>query len=114
MNYFAGEEYIVLSLGALRSTDALYQSLHDINKNFQNILLPEILKGVQSEDPSVLTIMSTLKDIVAEIGIPVPELLKQLEMHLRFIIMEMDVSKQPHCRNFLFTYILMLMLLNVD
>lgn len=83
----------MLSLGALRSTDALYQSLHDINRNFQSILLPEIIKGVQSEDVSVLNIISSLNDIVFDIGIPIPELLKQLEMHLRFIIMEMDVSK---------------------
>ena len=36
--------------------------------------------------------VNELNDIIGGVGCPLEDLLAQLEMHLRYIIMEMDVS----------------------
>lgn len=64
----------------------------ELNFNFHTIILPEALKTIQTEEPTVLSMVSELDDIVTSIRCPLPELLTQLEIHLRYIIMEMEVS----------------------
>jgi PI-3-kinase-related kinase SMG-1 len=65
-----------------------------LNFNFHTIILPEALKTIQTEEPTVLAMVNELDDIIAGVGCPLEDLLAQLEMHLRYIIMEMDVSSQ--------------------
>lgn len=64
----------------------------ELNFNFHTIILPEALKTIQTEEPTVLAMVNELNDIIAGVGCPLEDLLAQLEMHLRYIIMEMDVS----------------------
>jgi len=40
----------------------------------------------------VLAMVNELDNIIAGVGCPLEDLLAQLEMHLRYTIMEMDVS----------------------
>jgi PI-3-kinase-related kinase SMG-1 len=63
-----------------------------LNFNFHTIILPEALKTIQTEEPTVLAMVNELDNIIAGVGCPLEDLLAQLEMHLRYTIMEMDVS----------------------
>lgn len=40
----------------------------------------------------MLAMVTELNDIIAGVGCPLEDILAQLEMHLRYIIMAMDVS----------------------
>jgi len=64
----------------------------ELNFNFHTIILPEALKTIQTEEPTVLAMVNELDSIIAGVGCPLEDLLAQLEMHLRYTIMEMDVS----------------------
>lgn len=84
---------IPLILKCLKSADRIYKGLQELNYNFQTIILPEAMKTVITEEPSVMRMIGELNDIIIMTGIPLGEILAQLEMHLRFIVMEME---SPH------------------
>lgn len=83
---------ISLILKCLKSADCIYKGLQELNYNFQTIILPEAMKTIVTEEPSVMRMISELSEIVMT-GIPLGEILAQLEMHLRFTVMEME---SPH------------------
>jgi PI-3-kinase-related kinase SMG-1 len=66
-------------------------SFQELNFNFHTIILPEALKTIQTEEPTVLAMAKELNDIITGVGCPLEDILAQLEMHLRYIIMAMDV-----------------------
>ena len=74
-----------------RSSVCLF-CFQELNFNFHTIILPEALKTIQTEEPTVLAMVNELDIIIAGVGCPLEDLLAQLEMHLRYTIMEMDVS----------------------
>jgi PI-3-kinase-related kinase SMG-1 len=78
----------VVDTGELSSSVFSFQEL---NFNFHTIILPEALKAIQTEEPTVLAMANELNDIIAGVGCPLEDILAQLEMHLRYIIMAMDV-----------------------
>jgi len=84
---------ISLILKCLKSADCIYKGLQELNYNFQTIILPEAMKTIITEEPSVMRMMGELSEIIIMTGIPLGDILAQLEMHLRFTVMEME---SPH------------------
>ena len=60
--------------------------------NFRTIILPETLKTLQSEDPSVAAILKSLNDVIGLSGHSLDNLLAQLEKQLMNAIMGFMVS----------------------
>ncbi|XP_015127883.1 serine/threonine-protein kinase SMG1 [Diachasma alloeum] len=81
------------SLECLRSADEIYKGLQELNYNFQTIILPEALKTIITEEPSVMLMVNEVDEIILSTGIPLVEILNQLELHLRFTLMDME---SPH------------------
>ncbi|XP_043280213.1 serine/threonine-protein kinase SMG1 isoform X1 [Venturia canescens] len=84
---------INLSFKCLRSADAIYKGLQELNYNYQMIILPEALKTIVTEEPSVLRMINELDEIIVSTGLPLIDIVAQLEMHLRFTLMDME---SPH------------------
>lgn len=84
---------ISLVLKCLRSADCIYKGLQDLNYNFQTIILPEAMKTIITEEPSVIQMINEFNEIIILTGISLNDILTQLEMHLRFTLMEME---SPH------------------
>ncbi|WAQ96320.1 SMG1-like protein [Mya arenaria] len=91
-----GEEGSQLSLmyRGLAVTNHVYTALQDLNVNFRNIILPEALKIIQSEDDSVYGVVSGLEGILADHGGSVGDrgldtLIAQLEVLHRNAVMGM-------------------------
>ncbi|XP_063243710.1 serine/threonine-protein kinase SMG1 isoform X2 [Bacillus rossius redtenbacheri] len=84
---------VTLVVQCLQSALSIYKGLQELNYNFHTIILPEALKTIKMEEPTVLFMIQELDDIIHSINFPLPDLLAQLEMHLRYIVMEMD---SPH------------------
>ncbi|XP_011689275.1 PREDICTED: serine/threonine-protein kinase SMG1 [Wasmannia auropunctata] len=84
---------IPLILKCLKSADCIYKGLQELNYNFQTIILPEAMKTIITEEPSVMRMINELGEIIILTGIPLGDILAQLEMHLRFTVMEME---SPH------------------
>lgn len=87
------ELLITRAFDCLKGADAIYKGLQELNYNFHMIILPEALKTIITEEPSVLMMVNEVDEIILSIGIPLGEILTQLEMHLRFTLMDMD---SPH------------------
>ncbi|XP_011150895.1 serine/threonine-protein kinase SMG1 [Harpegnathos saltator] len=83
---------ISLILKCLKSADSIYKGLQELNYNFQTIILPEAMKTIITEEPSVMRMINELSEIVLT-GLPPGDILAQLEIHLRFTVMEME---SPH------------------
>lgn len=60
--------------------------------NFSTIILPETLKKLLVEDETVLDVISKLNLIVTSCSLPLNELIKELQTHLRYMIMGMPVG----------------------
>lgn len=84
---------ISLILKCLRGSDCIYKGLQELNYNFHTIILPEAMKTIITEEPTVIRMIGELTEIIVSSGIPLGDILGQLEMHLRFTVMEMD---SPH------------------
>ena len=84
---------VTLALKCLRNVDAIYRGLQELNYNYQMIILPEALKTIVTEEPSVLRMISELEEIIVSTGVPLADIEAQLEMHLRFMLMDME---SPH------------------
>lgn len=63
----------------------------DLNVNFRTIILPEALKIIQSQEPSVFSILSQLETILSETGYPLDTITSQLEMLHRNAVMGLKV-----------------------
>ncbi|XP_011302537.1 serine/threonine-protein kinase SMG1 isoform X2 [Fopius arisanus] len=81
------------SLECLRGADEIYKGLQELNYNFQMIILPEAFKTIITEEPSVVLMVNEVDEIIISIGIPLVDVLNQLELHLRFTLMDME---SPH------------------
>ncbi|XP_076757575.1 serine/threonine-protein kinase Smg1 isoform X3 [Xylocopa sonorina] len=89
----SNDSKISLVLKCLRGSDCIYKGLQELNYNFHTIILPEAMKTIITEEPTVIRMIGELTEIIVSSGIPLGEILGQLEMHLRFTIMEMN---SPH------------------
>lgn len=84
---------IPLVLKCLKNADFIYKGLQELNYNFHTIILPEAMKTIIIEEPTVMRMVNELDEIILSAGVPLGEILAQLEMHLRFTVMEME---SPH------------------
>ncbi|XP_070580922.1 serine/threonine-protein kinase SMG1-like [Ptychodera flava] len=73
-------------------SNKLYVALQDLNNSFRTIILPETMKTVQSEDPSVFQCIETLEDISNEFGLPLDAILQQLEVNLKQLTLGMEAG----------------------
>ncbi|KAK0173761.1 hypothetical protein PV328_006909 [Microctonus aethiopoides] len=87
------EILISRALDCLKSADTIYKGLQELNYNFHMIILPEALKTIITEESSVMMMVNELDEIILSIGMPLNKILSQLEMHLRFTLMDME---SPH------------------
>lgn len=83
---------IPIVLNCLKNANNVYKGLQELNFNFHTIILPETMKTIQTEEITVLTMINDVNNIILNIKYPLHEILAQLERHLRFIVMEMEVS----------------------
>lgn len=86
------DENIPAILNCLKVANNVYKGLQELNFNFHTIILPETVKTMQTEEITVLAMINDLKNIVFKIGYPLMDIQNQLERHLRFTAMKMEVS----------------------
>lgn len=89
----ANDPNVAHALRCLRGADSIHKGLHELNFNFQSIILPEALKSAVSEEPSFVLIVEQLDRVVTASGFTLIQIIDQLELHLRFTVMEME---SPH------------------
>lgn len=81
-----------VAVECVRNANLLLADLVQLNYNYSTIILPEALKKVHSEDPSALIMITELNSVIMNTPVPLNDLLGQLEMHLRYLVMDMEVS----------------------
>ncbi|CAK1585847.1 unnamed protein product [Parnassius mnemosyne] len=79
-----------VAVECVRNANLLLADLVQLNDNYSTIILPEALKKVHSEDPSVLIMISELNAVIMNSPVPLNDLLAQLEMHFRYLVMDME------------------------
>ncbi|CAH2039154.1 unnamed protein product, partial [Iphiclides podalirius] len=79
-----------VAVECVRNANLLLADLVQLNYNFSTIILPEALKKIHSEDPSVLFMISELNSVIMNSPVPLNDLLAQLEMHFRYLVMDME------------------------
>lgn len=84
---------VALVIKCLKGADSIHKGLQELNYNFHTIILPEATKTIITEEPTVMRMINELDEIIASTGLSLVEILEQLEMHMRFTVMEMD---SPH------------------
>lgn len=82
-----------VAVECVRNANLLLADLVQLNYNFSTIILPEALKKVHSEDPSALLMINELNNVIINSPVPLNDLLTQLEMHFRYLVMDMEVNK---------------------
>lgn len=80
------------ALNGVRIANNLYKGLQELNFNFHTIILPESMKKIQNEEPSVIQMIADLNVLIINLGMSIPDLILQLEKILPCILMQMDVS----------------------
>ncbi|XP_044575793.1 serine/threonine-protein kinase SMG1 isoform X2 [Cotesia glomerata] len=78
------------TLDCLKSADAIYKGLQELNYNFQMIILPEALKTIITEEPSVMVMINEIEEIINSAERPLGDILAQLEVYLRCTLMDME------------------------
>ncbi|KAL0871572.1 hypothetical protein ABMA27_004105 [Loxostege sticticalis] len=86
----AEEAAMPVAVECVRNANLLLADLVQLNYNFSTIILPEGLKKVHSEDPSVLLMITELNTVIMNSTVPLNDLLAQLELHLRYLVMDME------------------------
>jgi serine/threonine-protein kinase SMG1 len=90
------EAAMPVAVECVRNSNLLLADLVQLNYNFSTIILPEALKKVHSEDPSVLLMITELNTVIMNSPVPLNDLLTQLELHLRYLVMDMEVNFFSH------------------
>ncbi|XP_041362847.1 serine/threonine-protein kinase SMG1-like [Gigantopelta aegis] len=75
---------------ALNSTNNAYLALQDLHLNFRNIILPEALKLIQSQEPSLLNALSDLESMIGEVMQPLDSLIGQVDVLHRNAVMGIE------------------------
>lgn len=88
----AEDSAMPVAVECVRNANLLLADLVQLNYNFSTIILPEAMKKVHSEDASVLMMINELNAVIMNTPVPLNELLAQLEMHLRYLVIDMEVS----------------------
>lgn len=79
-------------LSGVQMANNLYRGLQELYFNFHTIILPESMKKIQNEEPSVISVISELNNLILNIGPTVTDLICQLEKILPCILMQMEIT----------------------
>ncbi|XP_045525858.1 serine/threonine-protein kinase SMG1-like [Pieris brassicae] len=79
-----------VAVECVRNANLLLADLVQLNYNFSTIILPEALKKVHSEDSSALHVITELNAVIMNSQVPLNEILAQLELHFRYLLMDME------------------------
>ncbi|XP_052741875.1 serine/threonine-protein kinase SMG1, partial [Bicyclus anynana] len=79
-----------VAVECVRNANLLLADLVQLNYNFSTIILPEALKKLHSEDASAVLMINELNNVIMTSPIPLNDLLAQLEMHFRYLVMDME------------------------
>lgn len=85
------DDCITRAFECLNACKSVFSDLKELLSNFQTIILPEAIKKIQAEEPSVLMMINELNNVVINTGMPLSELIAQLELHIRYVVMDMEV-----------------------
>ncbi|CAG4963175.1 unnamed protein product [Colias eurytheme] len=81
---------MAVAVDCVRNANLLLADLVQLNYNFSTIILPEALKKIHSEDPSALHMINELNAVIMNSPVPLNEILAQLEVHFRYLLMDME------------------------
>lgn len=62
-----------------------------MNYNFVDIIMPETIKKLCMEEPSTINVITELNNIISNCSFNFNDLIEQLNIHLRHVIMGMKV-----------------------
>ncbi|CAI6351779.1 unnamed protein product [Macrosiphum euphorbiae] len=88
---------LAFAFNCLRAIQNLYCSLQKMNYNFLDIIMPETIKKLCVEEPSTITIITELNNVINNCSLNFSDLIEQLNVHLRHVIMGMK-SPNEDCR----------------
>uniref|UniRef100_A0A8D9A0V0 non-specific serine/threonine protein kinase n=1 Tax=Cacopsylla melanoneura TaxID=428564 RepID=A0A8D9A0V0_9HEMI len=83
------QDNIIQGVQCMENLYKVYNGLQTLNHSFLSVIMPGAIKSTLIEEPTVLGMIAQLNDIIHEAGLPLPELMKQMQNHLRFTIMGM-------------------------
>ncbi|XP_025837692.1 serine/threonine-protein kinase SMG1 [Agrilus planipennis] len=86
------EEPFVQTITVLKGTNFVYKGLQELYFSFHTIILPESVKKIQKEEPSVMGMIRDLKKLIMSAGTSLQDLVIQLEKCLACTVMEMDTT----------------------
>ncbi|KAF5303932.1 hypothetical protein FQA39_LY01717 [Lamprigera yunnana] len=91
-NSYIEDTLLVQAVNGIQAVNGVYKSLQELYFSFHTIILPESMKKIMNEEQSVLLMISEIDTLIRSVGMPLPDLVAQLEKHLTCIVMEMDVN----------------------
>lgn len=65
----------------------------DLNTNFASIILPEAMVAMQTQNPSVILMVSELNAVIDSAPLPLQDLVDRLDVHLSCLAIGVDVSQ---------------------
>ena len=75
---------------ALSATHNVYIALQELNINFRSIILPEALKAIQAQEPTVCNALEELEKLFSDMSHPLDTVVSQLELLHRNAIMGIE------------------------
>ncbi|CAH1985466.1 unnamed protein product [Acanthoscelides obtectus] len=79
-------------LNGIKISSNIYQGLYDLNFNFHTIIMPETMKKIQCDEPTVLQMIFDVNKLIVDIGLSISDMILQLEKLLTCVLMQMDVN----------------------
>ncbi|KAK5642068.1 hypothetical protein RI129_008235 [Pyrocoelia pectoralis] len=83
---------ILQAINGVQAVNSVYKSLQELYFSFHTIILPESMKKIMSEESSVMVMINEIESLIHSIGMPLNDLVTQLEKHLTCIVMEMEIN----------------------
>ncbi|KAK4876755.1 hypothetical protein RN001_009261 [Aquatica leii] len=91
-NSYIEDALLLQAVSGMQAVNNVYKSLQELYFSFHTIILPESMKKIMSEEASVLVMISEIDALIRTVGMPLTDLIAQLEKHLTCIVMEMDIN----------------------
>ncbi|KAF5305594.1 hypothetical protein FQR65_LT07674, partial [Abscondita terminalis] len=91
-NSYIEDALLLQAVTGMQAVNNVYKSLQELYFSFHTIILPESMKKIMSEEASVLLMISEIDALIRSVGMPLSDLIAQLEKHLTCIVMEMDIN----------------------
>ncbi|KAB0796118.1 hypothetical protein PPYR_10179 [Photinus pyralis] len=91
-NSYIEDSLLVQAVNGVQAVNNVYKSLQELYFSFHTIILPESMKKIMSEEASVMLMVGEIESLIHSVGMPLNELVAQLEKHLTCIVMEMEIN----------------------